>query len=144
MGYTAPPTPGTNRAVGSGYAKLTPSRRPPPRFPTKARTVRVPVGQQRQRLVDHGRSEAKYLSGRMQPLAASNRRFSTGLSETRLTGHPLDARLVLATAVLHQRPRPAGGIDSGRMPLTGNYEPSPAQWVRDQVKLYESSGGTEG
>ena len=30
------------------------------------------------------------------------------------------------------------------MPLTGNYEPSPAQWVRDQVKLYESSGGTEG
>src|SRR5664280_2720546 len=35
MGYTAPPTPGTNRAVGSGYAKLTPSLRPPPRFPTK-------------------------------------------------------------------------------------------------------------
>jgi hypothetical protein len=31
-------------------------------------------------------------SGRMQPLAASNRRFSTGLTETRLTGHPLDAR----------------------------------------------------
>src|SRR5450759_5191906 len=30
------------------------------------------------------------------------------------------------------------------MPLTGNYEPSPAQWVRDQVELYESSGGTEG
>src|SRR5664280_2476316 len=27
--------PGTNRAVGSGYAKLTPSLRPPPRFPTK-------------------------------------------------------------------------------------------------------------
>ena len=24
------------------------------------------------------------------------------------------------------------------------YIPSPAQWVRDQVKLYESSGGTEG
>src|SRR5664280_2392725 len=52
--------------------------------------------------------------------------------------------LILATAVLRQRPRPAGGIDSGRMPLTGNYEPSPAQWVRDQVELYESSGGTEG
>ena len=30
------------------------------------------------------------------------------------------------------------------MPLTGNYEPSPAQWVRDKVELYESSGGTEG
>ena len=27
---------------------------------------------------------------------------------------------------------------------TGEYEPSPAQWVRDQVELYESSGGTEG
>lgn len=30
------------------------------------------------------------------------------------------------------------------MPLTGEYEPSPEKWVRDQVELYESSGGTEG
>ncbi len=30
------------------------------------------------------------------------------------------------------------------MPLTGEYEPSPQQWVRDQVALYESSGGTDG
>ena len=30
------------------------------------------------------------------------------------------------------------------MPLDGEYEPSPAQWVRDQVEAYESSGGTEG
>ncbi|MFE4514848.1 nitroreductase family deazaflavin-dependent oxidoreductase [Kitasatospora sp. NPDC056783] len=30
------------------------------------------------------------------------------------------------------------------MPLEGEYEPSTAQWVRDQVELYESSGGTEG
>jgi deazaflavin-dependent oxidoreductase (nitroreductase family) len=30
------------------------------------------------------------------------------------------------------------------MPLTGEYEPSPVQWVRDQVELYESSGGTQG
>ncbi|MER8234243.1 nitroreductase family deazaflavin-dependent oxidoreductase [Streptomyces sp. NPDC101490] len=30
------------------------------------------------------------------------------------------------------------------MPLEGEYEPSPSQWVRDQVELYESSGGTEG
>ncbi|MCX5401267.1 nitroreductase family deazaflavin-dependent oxidoreductase [Streptomyces sp. NBC_00102] len=30
------------------------------------------------------------------------------------------------------------------MPLQGEYEPSPSQWVRDQVELYESSGGTEG
>lgn len=28
------------------------------------------------------------------------------------------------------------------MPLTGEYEPSPQQWVRDQVAEYESSGGT--
>ncbi|MFD6422279.1 nitroreductase family deazaflavin-dependent oxidoreductase [Streptomyces sp. NPDC060198] len=30
------------------------------------------------------------------------------------------------------------------MPLQGEYEPSPTQWVRDQVELYESSGGTQG
>ena len=30
------------------------------------------------------------------------------------------------------------------MPLTGEYEPSTQQWVRDQVALYEGSGGTEG
>src|SRR3954447_13093140 len=30
------------------------------------------------------------------------------------------------------------------MPLEGEYEPSKEQWVRDQVELYESSGGTEG
>lgn len=30
------------------------------------------------------------------------------------------------------------------MPLEGEYAPSPSQWVRDQVELYESSGGTEG
>ncbi|GAB2924829.1 nitroreductase/quinone reductase family protein [Streptomyces mayteni] len=30
------------------------------------------------------------------------------------------------------------------MPLEGEYEPSPAQWVREQVELYESSGGTRG
>jgi len=30
------------------------------------------------------------------------------------------------------------------MALKGEYEPSPAQWVRDQVELYEGSGGAEG
>lgn len=30
------------------------------------------------------------------------------------------------------------------MPIEGEYEPSPAGWVRDQVELYESSGGTKG
>jgi len=30
------------------------------------------------------------------------------------------------------------------MPLTGDYESSAASWARDQVDLYERSGGTEG
>jgi deazaflavin-dependent oxidoreductase (nitroreductase family) len=30
------------------------------------------------------------------------------------------------------------------MPLVGEYEPSPFEWSRDQVALYEGSGGTEG
>jgi deazaflavin-dependent oxidoreductase (nitroreductase family) len=29
------------------------------------------------------------------------------------------------------------------MTLQGDYEPSPAQWVRDQVEAYERSGGQE-
>jgi deazaflavin-dependent oxidoreductase (nitroreductase family) len=29
------------------------------------------------------------------------------------------------------------------MSLSGEYEPSPEKWVRDQVAAYESSGGTE-
>ena len=30
------------------------------------------------------------------------------------------------------------------MPLNGEYAPSPSSWVRDQVELFENSGGTEG
>lgn len=30
------------------------------------------------------------------------------------------------------------------MPLSGEYEPSASEWARDQVDLYESSGGTAG
>ena len=30
------------------------------------------------------------------------------------------------------------------MTISGEYEPSPAKWVRDQVELYESSGGRQG
>jgi deazaflavin-dependent oxidoreductase (nitroreductase family) len=30
------------------------------------------------------------------------------------------------------------------MTTDGDYEPSPNAWVRDQVELYESSGGTKG
>jgi deazaflavin-dependent oxidoreductase (nitroreductase family) len=43
-------------------------------------------------------------------------------------GRPSRARLVLTSA----------------MPVDGEYEPSPAAWVRDQVEEYESSGGTKG
>ena len=30
------------------------------------------------------------------------------------------------------------------MPLTGDYEPSPSAWSREQAELFERSGGTEG
>ena len=30
------------------------------------------------------------------------------------------------------------------MPVEDDYEPSPRAWVRDQVELYEGSGGTQG
>ncbi|MEO9180169.1 MAG: nitroreductase family deazaflavin-dependent oxidoreductase [Acidimicrobiales bacterium] len=30
------------------------------------------------------------------------------------------------------------------MSIEGNYEPSPSEWVRNQVETYESSGGTQG
>ncbi|MGW2397274.1 nitroreductase family deazaflavin-dependent oxidoreductase [Kitasatospora sp. NPDC001664] len=30
------------------------------------------------------------------------------------------------------------------MALEGEYDPSPMQWIREQVELYERSGGTEG
>ena len=30
------------------------------------------------------------------------------------------------------------------MTLEGEYKPSPSEWVRDQVELYESTGGKEG
>ncbi len=30
------------------------------------------------------------------------------------------------------------------MPLSGDYEPSPSQWVRDQVETFERTGGAEG
>lgn len=35
-------------------------------------------------------------------------------------------------------------VFTGPMPITGEYEPSPATWAADQVELIEKSGGTEG
>ena len=45
------------------------------------------------------------------------------------------------------RARVAGhrtGVLTGGMPVEGEYGPSPRAWVRDQVELYEGSGGTQG
>jgi deazaflavin-dependent oxidoreductase (nitroreductase family) len=54
-------------------------------------------------------------------------------------------RLLLAFDGPHgARNNPLGhGVATG-MALTGEYVPSTQQWVRDQVELYESSGGTQG
>ena len=53
----------------------------------------------------------------------------------------------LARTLFH-RSEPLAGtvfrVFTGAMPLEGEYEPSPQEWVRDQVALYESSGGSEG
>ena len=40
--------------------------------------------------------------------------------------------------------RRAAGVLTGNMSVEGEYEPSPRDWVREQVELYESSGGTQG
>jgi hypothetical protein len=37
----------------------------------------------------------------------------------------------------------AAGAERARIPMA-KYVPSPADWVREQVELYGSSGGTEG
>ena len=34
--------------------------------------------------------------------------------------------------------------ESFNMPLNGEYEPSPREWVRRQVELYEATSGAEG
>ena len=36
------------------------------------------------------------------------------------------------------------GVLTGVMPVAGEYGPSTRAWVRDQVELYEGSGGTRG
>ncbi len=40
--------------------------------------------------------------------------------------------------------RPEPSVQAVAMPLDGEYEPSPAEWVRNQVDEYEGSGGTRG
>lgn len=41
-------------------------------------------------------------------------------------------------------PRCSSGCSLVYMPITGEYEPSPASWAADQVARIENSGGTEG
>src|SRR5205085_5694988 len=60
------------------------------------------------------------------------------------------ARARPVTRRAHMDTRPASGRSAGGEALTqgeiivANYIPSPRQWVRDQVELYEGSGGTQG
>lgn len=42
------------------------------------------------------------------------------------------------------RRRTAGRVLTGRMSFEGDYEPSTLPWVREQVELYEGSGGVHG
>jgi hypothetical protein len=38
---------------------------------------------------------------------------------------------------------PLRRIYDDQVPLTGEYEPSPRKWVREQVKRYEATNGRE-
>jgi deazaflavin-dependent oxidoreductase (nitroreductase family) len=44
-------------------------------------------------------------------------------------------------AFAEETPAPVRAVRVVAMALEGEYEPSPAQWVRDQVSEYEASGG---
>ena len=47
-------------------------------------------------------------------------------------------------AAAHYGAKPTDGLEGGDMPLTGEYAPNAFDFARDQVDLYERSGGTEG
>jgi F420H(2)-dependent quinone reductase len=67
------------------------------------------------------------------------------------TAGPSSTQDALAVLSTHSRDRNAEGFGegvhrrwtsySGFMPIDGEYEPSPSEWVRDQVAEYESSRG---
>jgi F420H(2)-dependent quinone reductase len=46
--------------------------------------------------------------------------------------------------VRHAVERLSGARQTVAMPLSGEYEPSPSEWVRNQVAEYERSGGASG
>jgi F420H(2)-dependent quinone reductase len=54
---------------------------------------------------------------------------------------PCNAAAATERAGWHSRVR---GTDNRRMPLSGEYEPSPQQFVADQVEAFERSDGAEG
>src|SRR5690348_1047501 len=56
---------------------------------------------------------------------------------------PLRGHRQISAGAGHARQR-RNDEGEGFMPLEGEYEPSPEQWVRDQVELFESSGGAKG
>ena len=82
------------------------------------------------------RREVRHLPDRRRPARAGSRRGAAARS-----GRPRARR----SGPAGRTSRPPGRVVDSRACLsTGEYEPSSQQWVRDQVELYESSGGTEG
>jgi hypothetical protein len=55
-----------------------------------------------------------------------------------------ERRSIASRHVLARNGNSSTAREIDNMPLRGEYEPSPAQFVRDQVELYESSGGMQG
>lgn len=72
-------------------------------------------------------------------------RSRTGRAATRPTRAPRPEQYVpFPAGVEAEAGRIIDSTEVGTMPLKGEYEPSATKLVRDQVELYESSGGTEG
>jgi deazaflavin-dependent oxidoreductase (nitroreductase family) len=57
---------------------------------------------------------------------------------------PAISGMIASTACVARSEGFFDSMEMSDMPLKGEYEPSTSQLVRDQVELYESSGGTEG
>src|SRR6478609_2081993 len=66
---------------------------------------------------------------------------SAMMSTTRMAMPPLSAAPRFEHGIWRGPSR--AGPTIGCMPLTGEYEPSPEKWVRDQVETYERTGGRE-
>jgi deazaflavin-dependent oxidoreductase (nitroreductase family) len=73
-------------------------------------------------------------------------RAVTSTIDTMTTETAVASRFHASTVIRGSRPAEVARrlVLNSAMPVDGEYEPSPAAWVRDQVELYESSGGTQG